>query len=179
MFGAQVATHILACRVFMSDKVECHELSPDEWLRLREIRLASLQDSPDAFGGNHQRESEFSELEWRELFTKNTYLVATLNGKDIAMMFLEKLRGDFGATCWVGGCWSNPQYRGTGALRAMFNYVDSVAEEKGWQIQGLGVFVVNESAIAAYEKLGFKAMGEVQESTRKPGNFYQRMIRGL
>ena len=163
----------------MSHVVLCHELSPDEWSRLREIRLASLLESPEAFGSSYEREIAFTEKEWRELFNLNSYLVASIDGKDIAIMFLEKLRGDFGATCWVGGCWSNPEYRGIGAVRAMFDYVDSVAGEKGWQIQGLGVFIVNKSAIAAYEKLGFKAMGEVQESTRRPGNFYQRMIRGL
>ena len=159
--------------------VLCHELSPDDWSRLREIRLASLLESPEAFGSSYEREIAFSEKEWRELFNLNSYLVASIDGKDIAIMFLEKLRGDFGATCWVGGCWSNPQYRGIGALRSMFDYVDSVKDQRGWQIQGLGVFIVNESAITAYEKLGFKAMGEVQESTRRPGNFYQRMIRGL
>ncbi len=163
----------------MSHVVLCHELSPDEWSRLREIRLASLLESPEAFGSSYEREIAFTEKEWRELFNLNSYLVASIDGKDIAIMFLEKLRGDFGATCWVGGCWSNPQYRGIGALRSMFDYVDSVKDQRGWQIQGLGVFIVNESAIAAYEKLGFKAMGEVLESTRRPGNFYQRMIRGL
>ncbi len=163
----------------MSHVVLCHELSQDEWSRLREIRLASLLESPEAFGSSYEREIAFTEREWRELFNLNSYLVASIDGKDIAMMFLERLRGDFGATCWVGGCWSNPQYRGIGALRSMFDYVDSVKDQRGWQIQGLGVFIVNESAITAYEKLGFKAMGEVQESTRRPGNFYQRMIRGL
>jgi RimJ/RimL family protein N-acetyltransferase len=163
----------------MSHVVLCHELSPDEWSRLRDIRLASLLESPEAFGSSYEREIAFTEKEWRELFNLNSYLVASIDGKDIAIMFLEKLRGDFGATCWVGGCWSNPQYRGIGALRSMFDYVDSVKDQRGWQIQGLGVFIVNESAITAYEKLGFKAMGEVQESTRRPGNFYQRMIRGL
>lgn len=163
----------------MSYKIQCHELSSDEWRRLREIRLASLLDSPETFGGSHEKESAMSEDEWRQLFMKSSYLVASHKGEDIAMMSIEKLRGDFGATCWVGGCWSNPKFRGKGAVRAMFNFVDSVAEEKGWQIQGLGVFVLNESAIAAYENLGFKAMGESQESTRKPGSFYQRMIRGL
>ena len=163
----------------MSHVVLCHELSPDEWSRLREIRLASLLESPEAFGSSYEREIAFTEKQWRELFNLNSYLVASIDGKDIAIMFLEKLRGDFGATCWVGGCWSNPQYRGIGALRSMFDYVDSVKDQRGWQIQGLGVFIVNESAIAAYERLGFKAMGEVQESTRRPGNFYQRMIRGL
>ncbi len=163
----------------MSHVVLCHELSPDEWSRLRDIRLASLLESPEAFGSSYEREIAFTEKEWRELFNLNSYLVASIDGKDIAIMFLEKLRGDFGATCWVGGCWSNPQYRGIGALRSMFDYVDSVKDQRGWQIQGLGVFIVNESAIDAYEKLGFKAMGEVQESTRRQGNFYQRMIRGL
>ena len=163
----------------MSHVVLCHELSPDEWSRLREIRLASLLESPEAFGSSYEREIAFTEREWRDLFNLNSYLVASIDGKDIAIMFLEKLRGDFGATCWVGGCWSNPQYRGIGALRSMFDYVDSVKDQRGWQIQGLGVFIVNDSAIAAYERLGFKAMGEVQESTRRPGNFYQRMIRGL
>ena len=158
----------------------CEELNESQWDRLRAIRLASLKDTPDAFGGSYEREVAFTEREWRERFTPNfSYLVASVNGKDIATMFLEKMQGDFGATCWVGGCWSNPEYRGIGAVRAMFDYVDSVAGEKGWKIQGLGVFIVNKSAIAAYEKLGFKAMGEVQESTRRPGNFYQRMIRGL
>ena len=159
--------------------ITCEELNEGQWGRLRAIRLASLKDTPDAFGGSYQREVAFTEREWRDLLSLNSYLVASIDGKDIAMMFLEKLRGDFGATCWVGGCWSNPQYRGIGALRSMFDYVDSVKDQRGWQIQGLGVFIVNESAIAAYEKLGFKAMGDVQESTRRPGNFYQRMIRGL
>jgi len=159
--------------------ISCEELNESQWERLRAIRLASLKDSPDAFGGRYEREVAFTEREWRELFNLNSYLVASIDSKDIAMMFLERLLGDFGATCWVGGCWSNPQYRGIGALRSMFDYVDSVKDQRGWQIQGLGVFIVNESAIAAYEKLGFKAMGEVQESTRRPGNFYQRMIRGL
>ena len=58
MCGAQVATHILVYRVYLSYKVE-----------------------------------------WCKLFTKSDYLVATINEKDIAMMFLEKLGRDFGRMC--------------------------------------------------------------------------------
>jgi RimJ/RimL family protein N-acetyltransferase len=39
------------------------------------------------------------------------------------------------------------------------------------------VWIDNEIAITAYEKLGFEKMGEKQESTRKPGMYYQRMLR--
>lgn len=157
----------------------CEELSADQWSRLRAIRLASLIDSPEAFGGSYEKESAMSEADWRQLFEKNSYLVASKAGQDIAMMFIEKLKGDFGATCWVGGCWTDPRFRGSGALRTMFAKLDALSAERGWQVQGLGVFVTNKEAIAAYERLGFVVMGEPQESTRKPGNYYQRMIRGL
>jgi ribosomal protein S18 acetylase RimI-like enzyme len=55
--------------------------------------------------------------------------------------------------------------------------MDEQAEQRDWATQGLGVWVDNDIAIAAYEKLGFTQMGEKQESTRKPGLYYQRMIR--
>jgi ribosomal protein S18 acetylase RimI-like enzyme len=60
----------------------------------------------------------------------------------------------------------------------MFEYVDQHVNTRDWSKQALGVWIDNYSAITAYEKLGFVAMGEPQESTRKPGKFYQRMIRG-
>jgi ribosomal protein S18 acetylase RimI-like enzyme len=90
-------------------------------------------------------------------------------------MSVEELDGDFGATCWIGGCWSDPEFRGIGLLREMFNFLD--AQDRDWKIQGLGVWIDNYSAIAAYEKLGFVKMGEDTPSTRQPGKFYQRMIR--
>jgi ribosomal protein S18 acetylase RimI-like enzyme len=92
-------------------------------------------------------------------------------------MSVENLKGDFGATCWVGSCWVRPEFRRTGVLQALFDYLDSHAVQRDWLIQGLGVWIDNEIAIKAYEKLGFEKMGERQESTRKPGMYYQRMIR--
>jgi RimJ/RimL family protein N-acetyltransferase len=92
-------------------------------------------------------------------------------------MTLENLVGDFGATVWVGGCWSAPNYRGAGLLKAMMRFVDEHAQEKGWERQGLGVWEDNYSAITAYEKLGFIAKGEPKPSTRVANKFYIRMIR--
>ena len=155
----------------------CHELVPDEWERLRDIRLRSLKENPEAFGARLEIVSAFTESQWRDEFSKLTHLVATTNQVDISTMTIEILEGDFGATCWIGSCWSDPIFRGKGALRAMFEYLDQHADTRGWSKQGLGVWIDNDSAITAYEKLGFVAMGEPQESTRKPGKFYQRMIR--
>jgi GNAT superfamily N-acetyltransferase len=157
-------------------KVE--ELTADYWKRARELRLASLRDSAHAFGGNLETESAESESEWRAKFEKLTYLVASVDGVDSAIMTVEVLStGDFDSTCWIGGCWSAPEQRGVGLLKAMMKYVDQNAQEKGWQRQGLGVWEDNHLAIAAYEKLNFVAMGEPKPSIRVANKFYIRMIR--
>jgi RimJ/RimL family protein N-acetyltransferase len=159
----------------MSRDVVVELLAPDEWQRLRSIRLEALTDSGHAFGGTYEAESAEDESTWRLKFEKNDFLIASVNGKDAAMLYIEILKGDFGATCWIGGCWSNPKFRGKGLMRALFTYIDR--QDKDWKIQGLIVFTDNFSAIAAYEKLGFVKMGDDTASTLKPGKFFQRMIR--
>ena len=159
----------------MSHNVVVEIIQPDDWLRLRTIRLKSLTVNPEAFGGTLEIESAEDEPAWREKFVKLDFLIASINGVDAAVMSVEKLDGDFGATCWIGGCWSDPQFRGKGLMRALFTFIDE--QEKDWKVQGLGVWTDNFSAIAAYEKLGFVKMGEDTASTRQPGKFYQRMIR--
>jgi GNAT superfamily N-acetyltransferase len=150
-------------------------LTPDQWERVRAIRLRALEDSGHAFGGTFDAESAEDEATWRLKFEKNDFLIASVDGVDAAMLYIEVLKGDFGATCWIGGCWSDPKFRGKGLMRLMFNYIDE--QDKDWKIQGLGVWIDNFSAIAAYEKLGFVKMGDDTASTRQPGKFYQRMIR--
>jgi GNAT superfamily N-acetyltransferase len=159
----------------VSQSVTVELIDPDQWSRLREIRLKALQINPEAFGGTFEKESAEDEAAWRDKFNKNDFLIASVDGVDGAIMYIEVLDGDFGATCWIGGCWSDPQFRGKGLFSAMMKFVDQ--QDRGWDVQGLGVWTDNYSAIAAYEKLGFVKMGEDTASTRQLGKFYQRMIR--
>ncbi|MCX6436223.1 MAG: GNAT family N-acetyltransferase [Actinobacteria bacterium] len=161
----------------MSRIVLVQELDENQWTRYRDIRLAALESDGHAFGGNLDSERLFTESEWRSKARQYIALVAVVGAEDIGMMTVENLKGDFGATSWVGSCWVDPEYRQHGALRALFEYLDIHAAQRDWSVQGLGVWVDNEIAITAYEKLGFEKMGEKQESTRKPGMYYQRMLR--
>ena len=135
----------------MNNGVVVELIAPNEWQRLRTIRLQALTESGHAFGGTFEVESAEDETAWRAKFEKNDFLIASVDGVDGAMMYIEVLDGDFGATCWVGGCWSDPRFRGKGLMRAMFTFIDQ--QDKDWKIQGLGVWTDNYSAIDAYEKL--------------------------
>ena len=163
----------------MNPAVTVEALTEDDWKRYRDLRLAALESDGHAFGGNLESERLFSEEIWREKARQYVGVIASVAGEDIGIMTVENLDGDFGSTCWVGSCWVDPEFRKHGALRSLFQYVDDQARERDWAIQGLGVWVDNYSAIAAYEKLGFVMMGEKQESTRKPGLYYQRMLRNV
>ena len=161
----------------MNSSLKVQLLGPDQWQRLRDIRLNSLQDSPDAFGGNHETESKMEKEEWEVKFTTLDFLIVSTDQSDIAVMSIEVLNGDHGTTCWIGGCWSDPRYRGQGAFRALFNFLDEQALVKDWTRQGLGVWADNENAIAAYKAIGFSEAGEKQPSQSRPGRFYIHMVR--
>jgi RimJ/RimL family protein N-acetyltransferase len=162
----------------MNKKVEVALLSPDEWERLKAIRIRALIENPDAFGANLEEVQAQSKEVWLKLFEKEDYLVASINGVDVGMLYIEVLKGDHDATCWIGGCWTDPIYRGNGVMRALFNYIDNHALEKDWIRQGLGVWVDNLLAIKAYKSLGFTFAGEKMPG-RREGKFFQHMIRGV
>ena len=160
----------------MNNQVIVSLLSKDEWERLRSIRLRALKENPEAFGADFNEVQSRSKEDWLKDYNKEDYLVASINGTDVGMLYIEVLNGDHGATCWIGGCWTDPAYRGKGVMRALFNYIDKHAVAKDWTRQGLGVWVDNSTAIKAYENLGFSFAGEKMPGSRE-GKFFQHMVR--
>ena len=160
-----------------ASRADIRLLAPDQWEILRDIRLRSLQANPEAFGGKYEIESLFTEEQWRDWFIKVDVLVAFIGEQSAGMATIEVLDGDHGATCWLGGCWVDPNFRGKKVFSALFNFIDLCAAKKNWQRQGLGVWSHNDLAIKAYEALGFTKAGEDMPSTSQPGNFYMHMVR--
>jgi GNAT superfamily N-acetyltransferase len=160
----------------MNKNVEVSLLGPDQWERLKKIRIRALKANPDAFGADLNEVETRSREDWIRDYAKEDYLVASINGVDAGMLYIEVLNGDHGATCWIGGCWTDPTYRGKGAMRALFDFIDKNASQKNWMRQGLGVWTDNYTAIKAYESLGFAFVGEKMPGSRE-GKFFQHMVR--
>jgi GNAT superfamily N-acetyltransferase len=162
----------------VSQKIEVSLLIPDEWERLKQIRIRALRENPEAFGANLNEVMGQSKAEWLKLYEKEDYLIASTGGIDVGMLYIEVLKGDHGATCWIGGCWTDPNFRGIGVMRSLFNYIDDHASEKGWQRQGLGVWADNLLAINSYKYLGFTFAGEKMLGDTS-GKYFQHMVRDL
>jgi len=157
--------------------IQIEPVGPNDWERVRLIRLDSLKENPEAFGATFASESTRPERYWTARLSKSDFVLATDASGDVGIMFVDQVDEDFASSCWIRGCWVRPESRGTGIMRTFMEYVDSQVAVKPWGVQGLGVWVDNLSAITAYQNIGFVNVGEPQPSTSQPGKFYQRMIR--
>ncbi len=156
-------------------------LCPDQWQRLRAIRLLSLEDSPGSFAGHLTTEQDLPEQHWRDQLTQENWVVVFDNNvnEDVAVFSIKAtdpliawLAKD--ADCWIHSCWIAPPYRGKGekgvrVLPILIEFINQYCLQHNWRRQGLGVYTENTHAIKAYEKFGFQIIGDPQPSTKFPG----------
>ncbi len=139
---------------------ELRRLGSDDWETFREIRLASLADSPDAFGSTLGREQGFSEADWRQRVSGLVYLVEDPAPVSVGGLF------DNDGVFHVWGMWTAPAHRGRGHARSI---LDSMIPSEG--LVRLHVNVENTVARTAYERYGFVGTGELEPL--RPGSDQQ------
>jgi len=139
---------------------ELRRLGPDDWETYREIRLAALADSPDAFGSTLERERELGEDDWRRRLTGAVYVVEDPRPVAVGGIF------DNAGTPHVWGMWTHPEHRGRGHARRI---LDALIPP-GTPAQ-LDVNITNGGARVAYERYGFVGTGEVEPL--RPGSDQQ------
>lgn len=132
----------------------------DEALPLREIRLASLLDAPEAFTTTHAEMVDRPMAFWADR-------VATNSAGDTTAGFIAELDGT-----WIGmvvghhpdpddpqvelvSMWVAPHARGTGAGQALVEAVIAWARDLGAPSVGLWVVRGNDPAVRLYERCGF------------------------
>ncbi len=158
MFGAGSAV-----RVFRA--------SPDDWARVRALRLAALADTPDAFWSHYDDEVEQPEAFWRERLEQSDAdtLIAVVEGThghaDVALLTLVPPRAveadaDADDALWVVSVWVAPQGRGRGVGDALLDAAADHARRRGIARLVLDVGDHNEAAIRLYHRHGYEPTGE-------------------
>jgi GNAT superfamily N-acetyltransferase len=137
---------------------------PDEWALYRELRLAALADSPDAFGSTFARESEFSDDEWANRLASavdsgNDHpVVAEIDGRGVGLAW-GRIDGSGPAVARLYQVWVHPDHRSHGAGRMLLDSVVEWAREHQASFLELSVTCGNTPARHLYATAGFEAFG--------------------
>jgi ribosomal protein S18 acetylase RimI-like enzyme len=158
-------------------------VAPDDWLGYREIRLAALADSPEAFSSTLEREAQFSERTWRQRLGGSSSFLAWHGGA--AAGTVTALPGevaglpDFPGAWHLVALWVRPAARGLGIGRLLVQTVIDQAAAAGAPSVLLWVFDSNGRAKALYERMGFRATGRTDNRPGHPQDVEHLMIREL
>ena len=159
--------------------MECEIRKFRDWEELRDLRLRSLEDSPEWFAAKIEVESTKTPEEWRAELEAAHWRLITQSNEVVGMMAVSPAEPIRGADCWLFGCWIAPEYRGQGIMGVIIEELDRISRLHGWEKQGLGVWPNNERAIRAYKRYGFYEGGEPLQSRSRPGQLYLPMFRHL
>jgi len=145
----------------MRTVIEVLELSPGEWRRWRELRLAALADAPAAFGSTLSEWTGAGDTgqRWRaRLAAVALNVVLTLDDKPAGMVSATAPGRD-GAIELIS-MWVSPFARGHGVGDAAIGRVLTWAHaEQGGAPVVLSVKTHNEPAIQLYQRHGFTDAG--------------------
>lgn len=132
----------------------------NSWQTYRDVRLASLLDSPLAFGSTYAAEAAFTEQRWLARLRSGSATWLALWG-DLPVGTVTSLRfpglGE-GETCLVG-MWVAGHARGNGVADALVGRVLEDARARGLARVTLDVAEHNGRARAFYGRMGFRPTG--------------------
>lgn len=140
-----------------------------DWAVMRDIRLAALQDAPDAFGSTYHQEVSFSEAQWRARIDRGGSFLAYV--PEVSASEPAGLAGGYPAepdTVDLISMWVRPQARGYGAGEAMIAAVTSWARTRAAKSLHLWVTETNSPARGLYQRCGFTLSGERQPLPSNP-----------
>jgi GNAT superfamily N-acetyltransferase len=150
--------------------VEIRRIKADEWPLLRDLRLASLIDAPEAFGQRYENAAAEPESEWRSAARasangdRRAWFIARSgrapgDAPADAMGLVQARRRPVG-DCLVFSMWVAPAARRGGAGRALIDAVTEWARGWGGQRIVLWVLAANEGAQRFYERIGFHVLAD-------------------
>lgn len=145
-------------------------VGPDQWKRVKALRLASLREDPQSFFKLVSEEIDLTEADWRaRLEPANTWL-AVFGGVDVGLVTSSPNWDDRNAA-HLSGLWVAHPARRTGAARLLSGTVVDHARSAGFALMVLWVASANPGADQLYTGLGFTRTGRT-DTFEPPRDLY-------
>jgi ribosomal protein S18 acetylase RimI-like enzyme len=146
-----------------------------DWEVLKEIRLASLLDTPTAFGITHASAAANTEAQWRDRAAGRgpaQFMLALVDGAAAGMVAgIVSERQEFNLIAM----WVRPGYRGSPVAAGLVDAMKQHAAARGHARVVLDVSPQNERAAAFYRKQGFAFLPEWEPLASHPDIKVQKM----
>jgi ribosomal protein S18 acetylase RimI-like enzyme len=143
--------------------VSVTRFAPQQWLVYRALRLASLAESPDAFGARLAQQQKWPDTLWKMrleagIFSEDACpLLAQCDGGPAGLIW-GKIEGGK-PDVHVYQVWVAPAYRGRGVGRALLDAVIDWSRAKNARAIHLSVALNAAAATRLYLRAGFIAIG--------------------
>ena len=134
-------------------------LGDDEWQLFRKVRLAALQDAPDAFVARHDDEASYGEDFWRERMTLARRIVAERAAEPVGVVSLG-LHNEDPETGEVFGLWTAPTVRGKRVAWELVSAAARWAAEDGRKRLYYWAVSDSASAVGFASSFGFRPTSE-------------------
>lgn len=136
-----------------SSDVSVRALGGEDWQTYREMRLAALQQAPDAFDSTLAEEEEFDEAFWLTRMARSTRILASVDGAAVGVVSVGEAAPDVAE---LFGMWVVPSSRGHGVAWRLVEAASEHARREGRRALQAWVSTENGRAVAFFSSYGFR-----------------------
>jgi ribosomal protein S18 acetylase RimI-like enzyme len=153
-------------------------LDPEEWHRLRDVRLVALKDSPGAFLATYEQEQGYSQERWEAEFARGAWYISEDVGKPVSMAGVTREPGGLQpAERNLEYVWVAPEHRRSRVAYQMLDEILQESKESGISTVFLHVLDGNEPALLLYKRLNFETFGPWQPLPDDPAGRGEQQFR--
>jgi len=144
------------------ERTQVERAAPDDWERVRAIRLQALRDSPDAFWTLLEQDVRLPPKTWRSRLAQPdaATFIARLDERDAGIVFTAQFEGRPGVA-GLFGMWVAPFARRLGLADRLVDAVVTWGRDAGFERIVLEVADGNLPAIRLYDRSGFEPTGKL------------------
>lgn len=137
-------------------EITVRALTEDDWELYRSVRLAALEESPEAFAATHAEESQFDEELWRTRMNRSRRLLAEVDGSPVGVASLGHVDAENASVAELFGLWVRPSSRGSGVATKLVQAGADNARKQGQSHLAYWVGTENGRAVAFASGFGFR-----------------------